>query len=101
MAQKVSCIKINIPCYKHKEIRKLHMPAATVITLLLVEINQYYQQHSEFLDDGSSVPDVNGYRMFLLLAIIIKMGHNTQQPERLLAACWTVLFTILWQDNET
>jgi hypothetical protein len=29
------------------------------------------------------------------------MGHNTQQPERLLAACWTVLFTILWQDNET
>jgi hypothetical protein len=53
------------------------MPAATVITLLVEENNQYYQQHFEFFDDGSSVPNVNEYRMFLVLAIIIKMGHNT------------------------
>jgi hypothetical protein len=56
---------------------KLHMPAATVITLLVGQRNQYYQQHLQFLDDRSSLPDVNAYRTFLLLVIIIKMGHNT------------------------
>jgi hypothetical protein len=38
----------------------------------------YWLSLEEFLDDGhSSVSDVTEYEMFLCLAIIIKMGHDT------------------------
>jgi hypothetical protein len=48
----------------------------------------YWLSLIEFLDDGPSpVPHVTQYEMFLFLAIIIKMGHNTWQPETLFVQC--------------
>jgi hypothetical protein len=50
---------------------------APVITLVVEETNQYYQQYLDTLDNGPSpAPDITACEMFLFLAIIVQMGHD-------------------------
>jgi hypothetical protein len=49
---------------------------AAVITLLVEETIQHYQQYLDFLEDKpSTAPDITESEMFLFLAIIIQMGQ--------------------------
>jgi hypothetical protein len=41
------------------------------------ETNRYYQHYLATLEDGPTpLPDITGSEMFLLLAIIVQMGHD-------------------------
>jgi hypothetical protein len=39
--------------------------------------------------------------MFLFLPVVIQMGHDTQPSERQLINYWTIVSTLLWQNNKT
>ncbi|KAG8233829.1 hypothetical protein J437_LFUL008051 [Ladona fulva] len=51
--------------------------------LLVDETNRYYQQYLEKFDEGPSPkPDVTMTEMYLLLAIILQMGHDVRDSLR-------------------
>jgi hypothetical protein len=61
---------------------------AVIISWLVEETNQYYQQYLEdFLDDViSPVPDITESEIILCIAINIKMGHDIHEN---LKAFWS------------
>jgi len=52
---------------------------AEIITLLVVEMNRYYQEYLHLSDDGPSPqPDVSEAEMFPFLAVTLQMVHTVQ-----------------------
>jgi hypothetical protein len=72
---------------------------AAVITLLVEEVNRYYQYLDYLHDTPSPVSEVPEPGRFLFLAIIFQMQHN-MTPKRPLTDYWTAAFSFLWQNSE-
>jgi hypothetical protein len=68
-----------------------------VFQLLVVTANHYYQQYLDKPEDEPlPLPDVTEMEMFLLLALILQMGHDlTDGVTRLLVKDGTILHSIL------
>jgi hypothetical protein len=61
---------------------------AAVITPVAEEMNRYYRQYLDTLDNGPSpAPDITQCEMFLFLTIIVQMGHDIRDS---LKDYWTV-----------
>jgi hypothetical protein len=60
---------------------------AAVITVLVEKTSQYCQQYLDVISDAPSpILDVTESEIFLFLAIIILMGHDTHDS---LKDCWS------------
>ena len=68
---------------------------------LVVEINRYYYDYLDRLDDGPSPdPDVTEAEMFVFLALTIQMGHGIRDKLRLLVDFGSGIHTFLWHYDE-